>query len=140
VAESIGSLINKRREIAPPTTKPSKREEFAQLPEGVKARQPSFITLKELMTRRYPESEWVVESLIPEGLTVLSAQPASYKTWLLLDIAIAVASGSQLSQTFDTTQSGVLVIDEESSERLLQQRLSLLGTTNPFYDQRKLQA
>lgn len=130
MTESIGSLINKKYEIAPSVTKPSKREEFATLPEEVKTRQISFITLKELMTQYYPESEWVVESLIPEGLTVLSAQPASYKTWLLLDIAIAVASGGQLSETFDTTQTGVLMVDEENSERLLQQRLSLLGDDN----------
>ena len=114
MTEPIDSLINKRIEVST-QAKPSTT---------------SFITLKELMSRQFPDSEWVVEPLIPEGLTVLSAQPASYKTWLMLDIAIAVASGSQLFDTFDTTQSGVLMVDEENSERLLQQRLQLLGDDN----------
>lgn len=89
-----------------------------------------FLTLKELMEQCFPDSEWVVRRLIPEGLTVLSAQPASFKTWLLLDIAICVASGKPLFNTFDTEQSGVLMVDEENSARLLQQRLQLLDNNN----------
>lgn len=127
MVESIKSLINKKYEITTASAKSPRQEEFARLPENVKSNVNNFITLKELMSRNYPESEWVVERLIPEGLTILSAQPASFKTWLLLDIAIAVASGNQLFETFDTTQNAVLMVDEENGERLLQQRLQLLG-------------
>ena len=115
---------------------PTKRaEESMKLPDRVRKATGEFMTLRELMSNVYPESSWVVDRLVPEGLTILSAQPASFKTWLLLDIAIAVASGDPLIDTFDTTQSGVLMIDEESSEKLLQQRLSLLdsGSDLPIY-------
>lgn len=108
------------------SVKEPRKEEFVTLPDTTKRNDYNSLTLKELMSKDFPESEWVVERLIPEGLTVLSAQPASFKTWLILDLAISIASGSPLFDTFETKQSGVLMIDEENSPRLLQQRLGLL--------------
>jgi len=132
--ERIGSIINKNREEPTPIVVPRRREEYAKLPVIVKSGT-GLMTLMELMTKDYPDAEWVVERLVPEGLTILSAQPASFKTWLLLDLAISVASGNQLFETFDTSQSGVLMVDEENSERMLQQRMRLLGnqTELPIY-------
>lgn len=126
--EPINSLIKTKYRIKPSDTvkKPVRKEVFAKLPDKARKATGEFMTLQELMLNVYPESSWVVDKLMPEGLTILSAQPGSYKTWLMLDVAISVASGSPLLDTFDTTQSGVLMIDEESSERLLQQRLQLL--------------
>ncbi len=135
--EPIGSLIDTRHHIQPlePAKKLLREEKFAKLPDKVLKATGKFMTLKELMSNDYPESSWVVEGLVPEGLTILSAQPGTFKTWLLLDIAISVASGSPLVEVFDTTQGGVLMVDEESSERLLQQRLRSLesGTDLPIY-------
>lgn len=86
------------------------------------------IKMVDLMGREFPEAEWVVQGLIPEGITILSAPPASYKTWLLLDIVASVATGKPLFDEFATEQTGILVVDEENNERLLQQRLKLLGS------------
>ena len=83
-------------------------------------------TLSELRAQEFPETCWVVEGLIPEGITIMSAKPASYKTWLLLEIAKKVANGDPLFGRFTTEQAGVLMIDEENSARLLQQRVNLL--------------
>ena len=127
MSDSIKSIINSRTLIKKGGTKTARRPETAILPLTLKNSLQTFTTYDELMKKNFPESEWVIEPLIPQGLTVMSAQPASYKTWLLLDIAIAVASGDQLFRTFDTVQGGVLMIDEENSERLLQQRLKLLS-------------
>lgn len=88
-----------------------------------------------LMEQDFPEEQWVVDALIPEGLTVMSAAPASFKTWLLLSIAVSVACGTKLFEHFDTRQSGVLMIDEEDNPRLLQKRLRMLGVPKnaPLY-------
>src|SRR3989344_6436628 len=56
----------------------------------------------------------------------MSVAPASYKTWLILTIAVAVAAGGRLFDRFTTQQSGVLLVDEESGEQLLQTRLRLI--------------
>ena len=85
-------------------------------------------TINELMAHHYPRTNYLVERLIPSGaITILSGQSKSYKTYALLDIAIAVASHKQLFQHFDTTQANVLIINEEDGERLLQQRFRQLG-------------
>lgn len=85
------------------------------------------ISLGELMAQDFPESEWLVENIIPaSSITVLSAAPGSYKTWLLLEIALRVAENKSLFGQFKVQQSGVLMIDEENNHQLLQQRLKLL--------------
>lgn len=87
-------------------------------------------TMAELLAVEFPDELWLVDGLVPEGITVLSARPASFKTWLLLDIAINVATGGLLFNHFLTEQTGVLMIDEENSARLLQQRLIMLGAVD----------
>ena len=80
------------------------------------------------MAYQYPKTNYLVERLIPSGaITILSGQSKSYKTYALLDIAIAVASHKQVFQHFNTTQANVLIINEEDGERLLQLRFKQLG-------------
>lgn len=89
---------------------------------------PEYISINELMSREYPSTQWLVDKLIPAGaITVMSAAPASYKTWLLLDIANAVAAGKPLFDVFQTEQGAVVMIDEESGEAALSHRLKSLG-------------
>lgn len=85
------------------------------------------ISLSELMKKDLPQAEWLVDGLIPVGLTVLSAQPASYKTWLLLEIARSISSGKPLFNKLATKRANILVVDEESTESLIQQRLDFLN-------------
>jgi len=85
-------------------------------------------SLEQVMNRHYPEQEYVVDGLIPEAsITILSGTSRSYKTYTLLHLAVCVAQGKMLFEKFATQQTGVLVIDEESGERLLQKRLYQLG-------------
>ncbi|OGL22240.1 hypothetical protein A2707_02825 [Candidatus Saccharibacteria bacterium RIFCSPHIGHO2_01_FULL_45_15] len=80
------------------------------------------------MAHKYPPATYLVDRLIPtESITILSGASRSYKTYTLLDIAIAVASQKPLFEHFNTTQANVLIINEEDGERLLQQRFRQLG-------------
>lgn len=86
------------------------------------------IRLAELLSMTFPENKWIVEKIVPhEGITILSGAPASYKTWLLLRMAIDIARGDKLLGQFQCEKSRVLIIDEENHLRLLQERLQLLG-------------
>ncbi len=60
-------------------------------------------------------------------MVILSGEPGSYKTWLLLHIALCVAAGKPVFGQFATTQGPVLIIDEENRHALLQDRLKRLG-------------
>ncbi len=88
------------------------------------------LSLTELLSMDFPESKWVVEGIVPhEGITILSGAPASYKTWLLLRMAMDIANGKMLFGQFACQQANVLIIDEENHLRLLQERLGLLGAS-----------
>jgi predicted ATP-dependent serine protease len=85
------------------------------------------ISLKTLMDTEYPKQTWLVDRLMPaSAITILSAEPGSYKTYLLLETAIAVTKGEPLFGEFNTQKAGVLLIDEENGLPLLQQRLKEL--------------
>lgn len=89
------------------------------------------ISLNELFSKKFPKNKWVVERLVPlEGITIISAAPASYKTWLLLKMAISISQGVSLFGQFKCKQSNVLIIDEENHMRLLKDRMNILGAKN----------
>jgi hypothetical protein len=86
------------------------------------------ITLSELLGTEFPNPQWLVERLIPhEAVTLISGAPASYKTFLTFDIALKIASGEKVFGEFQSTQSPVLIIDEENHPRVLQERAKLLS-------------
>jgi len=72
---------------------------------------------------------FLVEDLIVEGaVAALVGAPKAGKTWTLLEIAIAIASGTQALGSFAVPQAGpVLVIVEESGRRALHRRLDSLS-------------
>jgi RecA-family ATPase len=86
--------------------------------------------ISELLKRHFDPVEWVVQKLIPsESIVAISGYPASYKTWLVLEIANKVANGLSLFDEFPTTKMGVLIIDEENGERQLQKMFKSLGVS-----------
>lgn len=89
------------------------------------------ITMQELFAMPVEETEWLVDKLFAKGsMNVLSGNPASYKTWILLHIAMEVARGKKLFGQFETKKGRVLVIDEESRLQQIRKRLEMLGATN----------
>ena len=85
-------------------------------------------SLSSLLLKQFPASKWLVENLVPEsGLILMSAAPASFKTWLALEISLCVADGEPLFGIFRTNQGNVLICDEESGDRMLQDRFKKLG-------------
>ena len=94
------------------------------------------ISLDYLLSMQFPENKWLIDKLIPsECITLLSGAPASFKTWLLLRMALDIAKGEYLLDQFKCEQNNVLIIDEENHLRLIQERLKALGATSdlPIY-------
>lgn len=92
--------------------------------------------ISELMSKEFGEIEWVAEPLIPkEAITILSGDPASFKTWLILDLAKKIAEGGLWLDYFIVYQQSVLIIDEENPERLIQKRMKelKLDSSLPIY-------
>lgn len=81
----------------------------------------------ELMAKKFPANVWLVDRLMPEhALSVIAGYPSSFKTWILLDLIICLATGDKFLGEFDVKKNKVLLIDEESGERMLQDRIRKL--------------
>ena len=72
------------------------------------------LSVTELRELAKIETQWIVNPLIPAEATILvAARPKSMKTYLLMDMAYAIAEGRLWLDRFLTKQCGVLYIDGE---------------------------
>lgn len=71
---------------------------------------------------------WLVEDWLPDkSITFLVSPPESYKTWILLDLAVSVSSGVNFLGKFNVNQKGpTLIIQQEDSHTGLTDRLALI--------------
>ena len=80
----------------------------------------------DIMAMDIPDLQWVVEDLLPEGLTILAGRPKTGKSWMALSLALDVASGDDALGERRTCTGDVLYIALEDSVRRLKYRLSRL--------------
>lgn len=85
----------------------------------------------ELMTAELLPLVWVVPTLMPTGLTLLAGKPKMGKSWLAMEIGIAVATGRTLMFRVECPRAGVLYLALEDSVRRFQTRLSALLQGKP---------
>lgn len=71
---------------------------------------------------------WLVEDWLPEhSVTFIVSPPESYKTWLLLDLAVSVASGAPFLGSYRVNSTGpTMIIQQEDSHEGLTDRLALI--------------
>jgi|GEM_PF-6969138 len=78
----------------------------------------------------FPELRWVVDGIIPEGLSVFAGQSKIGKSWFLLQMALCVASGTEFLGAFKTNQAAVLYIALEDTVQRMKDRMSRLGMSD----------
>jgi RecA-family ATPase len=83
-------------------------------------------TAKELQFRTYAPIRYIIPGLIPEGLSLLVGRPKIGKSWMALDIALSVASGTTCLGVRTPEQGDVLYCALEDNERRLKSRISKL--------------
>jgi hypothetical protein len=87
---------------------------------------------RELGAMNFPPIKYVVPGIIVEGLTLLAGKPKIGKSWLLLEIADAVADRGLTLGDIQCEQGDVLYCALEDNMRRLQDRMDTLrGTSNP---------
>ena len=75
---------------------------------------PQFVSVRQLMAACPALRPPVIDGLLREGETMnLIASPKTGKSWLVLDLAIAVATGRPWLSRFPTVAGDVLIIDNE---------------------------
>jgi len=83
-------------------------------------------TAAELQRQIFAPVSYCVPHLIPEGLTMIAGKPKIGKSWLALDICIAVAAGRLCLGDRKPIQGDVLYAAMEDNRRRLQRRIDKL--------------
>src|ERR1051326_2170606 len=91
-----------------------------------------MIDFEMLLSSKLPEPQWAVPGFLPEGVTLLAGKPKMGKSWLALDLALAVAQGGSALDSLPTRGGHVLYLGLADSRRRMYDRgHKLLGRQAP---------
>lgn len=85
-------------------------------------------TAADLLAAEFPDPVWLAPGLIPAGMVVLAGRPKLGKSWMALQLAVAVASGGKFLDA-DVTRRPVLYVALEDSPRRIKDRMKLQRAT-----------
>lgn len=92
----------------------------------------SAMTHAELISKEFPSVRYTIEPFFEQGtMNMVSAPPNTWKSWLLFLFAGHIVNGTLVFNKFATEKTNVMIINEEDSARLVQDRLKLLNIINP---------
>lgn len=83
-------------------------------------------TARELKTMKLPPLQWVVADLIGIGLWLLAAPPKTGKSFMVLRLLLALATGGLAFGKIRVTRTPVLYLALEDNKRRLRSRLSMM--------------
>jgi AAA domain len=87
---------------------------------------PGVITADRLQVQKFEPVVFVVSPIIAEGVTLLAGKPKLGKSWLMLDIALGIASGRPVLGNMPVMEGEVLGLFLEDSPRRLYSRIGKL--------------
>ena len=89
-------------------------------------------TAADLLSMDLPDPRWVVEDIVPEGLTLLAGKPKVGKSWLCLQLALSVAGvDAGLGGTAPNAGSVLYLALEDNNRRLRYRLATLLVDKSP---------
>lgn len=87
---------------------------------------PETFTAADLMAREPPPVRWAVPGLVPEGVTLLAGKAKMGKSWLVLGLCIAAATGGVALGKVPVERGEALYLALEDNPRRLYNRLGKL--------------
>ena len=86
----------------------------------------------ELFSAEFDNPNFIIPGFVPEGITLLSGTPKIGKSWMILGMGVAVATGGSVFSDVGCNKTDVLYLALEDSPRRLGSRLRvMLGWDNP---------
>jgi hypothetical protein len=85
-----------------------------------------LISARELQKKQFKPVRIILPGLIPEGLTILAGKPKIGKSWLMLDVCVAVAGDRFVLGDKKPAQGDVLYLALEDNQRRLKKRMDKL--------------
>jgi hypothetical protein len=99
--------------------------------ETVTSEAPVSFTATDLMATAFPPVIYTVTDLVVPGLTLLAGAPKLGKSWLAMNLGVAIASGGKALGKLDTAAGDVLYLALEDPPRRLQERLRIVLEGEP---------
>lgn len=82
----------------------------------------------ELLAKPEPSLEWLIENIwVDKSRGLIAGNPGVGKTWLALEMLLAVATGTLCLGKYPVKQGAVLLVEEEASEFNLARRLHCMA-------------
>jgi RecA-family ATPase len=110
-------------------------EDAERLDARNKAKGLPILSAAALGAMTFPPIKYIVPGVLPEGATILAGRPKLGKSWLALDIALAVARGDYCLGDRKCVQGDVLYLALEDNRRRLQSRIAKVsphGSDTPW--------
>ncbi|MGH1364215.1 MAG: AAA family ATPase [Calditrichia bacterium] len=85
----------------------------------------------DLVTLDFPEPQWAIDKLVPEGLTILAGRPKSGKSFMALSWSLAIASGGKALSDYSAREGEVLYLGLEDTPRRLADRIKTMLRFDP---------
>jgi len=95
---------------------------------------PEVFTAAELQVMELPEPQWAIPQIVPQGLSLLAGKPKLGKSWLALNLALAVATGGVALGSVGVERGDVLYLALEDTKRRLKDRIAKLMTRQGLQD------
>jgi len=101
---------------------------FKRASPGVAPKENWLISAEDLLKTEFPPEQWLVEQLWSESACgIIGGPPKTGKTWVGLEMAVSIATGTKVFGRFSVPQPGpVIYIAGEDQRRYLKPRLELL--------------
>lgn len=102
-------------------------KQAAKYEQGNKTLIPDLDTqsVAELQVEKLPPVKWVVDDLLPQGLSIIASPPKYGQSWFVLDLCLSVAAGENFLKR-KTAKSTCLYLALEDSKHRLKDRVNKL--------------
>ena len=84
-----------------------------------------------LLLQTFEPIRWVVDGILPEGIFLLAGKPKMGKSWLVLSLCVATATGNTALGKAKAVKGSVLYLALEDNARRFQSRLKKLLESEP---------
>jgi RecA-family ATPase len=83
-----------------------------------------LIGANEVQQMKLKPINWIIPNFLPEGLTILAGRPKIGKSWLALNLSLAIARGGKALSYFNCNKHSIFYIPYEDNIRRLRDRMN----------------
>lgn len=100
--------------------------EWAEAVKPLSENKPMIFSAEELMRQKFEDVQMAVPGFLAEGLNILAGAPKIGKSWIVLSLALSIATGTPALGSIEVVEGDVLYLALEDTPRRLQRRMFVM--------------